>query len=291
VAVIRYIVSDGKGGFDLSFVTINVIQAKADMNALLGQKNGPAFPDGWRVDAIRDQSEEFISVPLIVDDTANYFRTLNPTPILFGNRPLLNAVNGISWLAGIPEHDSDGSPINDTVRYLDRIRDLRFGHDRLFDPRWGDFMVKTLTGFSVRQLSTGHDQIMIDSVVRDRVIYMEVKDIGAESDPRITEYQLRNRDGTALPEWIHMDGRGLAIIERPVDAEEIHLVVRAIRADGKIYDVPVLVQGATGEIQLDVPLPTAKISAAEPLSKTLAAATTAATDEAARLAAAFSSQA
>jgi hypothetical protein len=88
-----------------------------------------------------------------------------------------------------------------------------------------------------------------------------------------------------------MDPRGLAIIERPVDAEEIHLIVRAIRADGQVVEIPVKVQGATGEIQLDEALPGKKISAAEPLSQKLAAASAAVTNEAAQLAAAFSSQA
>ena len=291
VATIVYIVSDGRGGFDRSVVIVNVQQATADINALLGNKNDPGTNDGWRVAGIRDQYAEFINVPLIVDKTANDFRSLNGTASLFGHRPLLTATNGIRWLGGTPEHAPDGNPVLETVNYLDRIRDLRFGYDRLFDPRWSDFLVQSLTGFSVRQLSTGHDQIMIESVVRDRVIYMEARDIGPDSDPRVVEYQLRMRDGSTLPDWIRMDSRGLAIIERPVDAEEIHLVIRAIRADGQVFDVPVVVQGATGEIQLDAPLAAKKLVAADTLSKTLAAATSAANNEAVRLAAAFSSQA
>jgi large repetitive protein len=290
VAVIRYIISDGRGGFDISFVTVTVTQATADINALLG-KEAPAIPDGWLVDKIRNQSEEFINVPLIIDQTANDFRSLNPTPMLFGHRPLLTAINGISWLGGTPEHGADSHPIDETVGYIDRIRDIRFGADRLFDPRWGDFMVKTLTGFSVRQLDTGVDQIMIDSVVRDRVIYMEIKDIGKDSEPRIVEYQLRTRDGSPLPDWIRMDSRGLAIMERPVDAEEVRLIVRAIRADGVVYEIPVKVQGSTGEIQLDDKLAGKKISAAEPLSQKMADASAAHLTEAERLAAAFTSQA
>jgi large repetitive protein len=288
VVVIRYIVSDGKGGFDVSFVTVTVTQATADMNALLGSKP-PAIPDGWLVDRVRDQSEAFINVPLIIDQTANDFRSLNPTPMLHGDRPLLTAINGFGWLRGTA--DLGQHPIDDVSHQIDRIRDLRFGQDRLFDPRWGDFMVKTLTGFSVRQLDAGVDQIMIDSVVRDRVIYMEIKDIGKDSDPRITDYQLRTRDGSPLPDWIRMDNRGLAIIERPVDAQEIRLIVRAIRADGQVYEIPVVVQGATGEIQLDAKLPAKPIAAAESLSQTMVAAAAAPETEAAILAAAFSSKA
>ena len=141
--------------------------------------------------------------------------------------------------------------VSEVVGYIDSIRDLRFGADRCSTRASAISWQKSLTGFSVRELDTGNDQIMIESVVRDRVIYMEVRDIGADGDPRIVEYQLKMRDGGALPEWIHMDNRGLAIIERPVDAQEIHLIVRAIRADGKIIEVPVVIQGSTGEIQLD----------------------------------------
>jgi large repetitive protein len=124
--------------------------------------------------------------------------------------------------------------------------------------------------------------------VRDRVIYMEVRDIGKDSDPRMVEYQLRSRDGKPLPDWIRMDARGLAIIERPVDADTIRLIVRAIRADGKVVEIPVLIQGATGEIQLDDKLTgKTRIGAAGSLSETMAVASAAVTDEAARLLAAF----
>jgi hypothetical protein len=87
-----------------------------------------------------------------------------------------------------------------------------------------------------------------------------------------------------------MDRRGLAIIERTPEVDELHLIVRAVRADGKVIDIPVVVQGATGEIQLDSPLAKRQIGAGEPLSRTLDAARTASDTEAARLADAFSSQ-
>jgi large repetitive protein len=267
-------------------VTINVQQATADINALLGIRPDPGIPDGWRVPEVLDQSRTFIDVPLIIDRTVNEFRSLGGTPSLFGERPLLTAVNGIGWLRGMGELDVNGHPVNEVVGYIDRIRDMRFGLDRLFDPRFGDFMVDTLTGFSVRELDTGNDQIIIESVVRDRVIYMEIRDIGDGNDPRVVEYQLRMRDGQPLPDWIRMDARGLAIIERPVDAQEIRLILRAIRADGSVIEIPVVIQGATGEIQLDRQSGD-KVGAAAPLSKMMALAANRAVDDAARLTRAF----
>jgi len=287
VATITYIVSDGQGGFVESTATVIVTQANANVNDLLGNP-GIGYPDSERLNTTLDPITEFITTPLIIDDTANNFQSLNNTPDLNGNRPLLTAVNGLRSLNGMGELDVDGSPIGDVVDQLDQIRDLRFGADRLFDPRFGDFLVEGLTGFSVRQLSTGSDQVMIESVVRDRVIYMEVRDIGAESDPRMVEYQLRTRDGSPLPSWIRMDARGLAIIERPVDADTIRLIVRAIRADGQVTEIPVIVQGATGEIQIDEKLKLSQnMNGAAPLGSAMAMADASAADETAQLLAAF----
>jgi large repetitive protein len=94
------------------------------------------------------------------------------------------------------------------------------------------------------------------------------------------------RGGGPLPEWIHFDKRGLAIIERPADVDEIHLIVRSIRSDGKVIETPVVIQGATGEIQLDKPLKTGR---AETLDRTVQLAQGAARTEADKLAASFQS--
>ena len=283
---IVYIVSDGRGGFVRSTVTVTVVQAAADINALLMRDSG--IPDVQPIYSFRDQTGEFVSAPLYIIEAVNDFRSLSGTADLNANRPLLAAVNSFSSLQGLGELDVDGSPIDEVSGYIDRIRDLRFGVDRLFDPRFGDFIQNSLTGFSVRQLNTGVEQVMIESVVRDRVIYMEMRDIGKDSDPRMERYELRMRDGSPLPEWIQMDARGLAIIERPVDADTIRMIVKAIRADGSVYEIPVIVQGATGEIQLDDKLAKAtKVSDAAPLGKAMAAELNTIATETAQLMAAF----
>ncbi|WP_432199573.1 Ig-like domain-containing protein [Erythrobacter sp. W53] len=252
IATITYIVSDGNGGFVTSTATVTVVQATADISFLIGGNDpAPGLPDSWPVDRVLDQSDAFISAPLVILDAVNDFRDLRGTGTLNVDQPLLNAVNDIDPLDGIGGFDSNGHPINDLTRYLDDIRDLRFGLDSLFDPRFGDFLPESLTGFSVRQLSTGNDLFMIESIVRDRVVYVEMRDIGPESAPRVTEFQLVTRDGSPLPDWIRMDARGLAIIERPVDAETIRLIVRAVLANGETVETAVVIQGATGEIQLD----------------------------------------
>jgi large repetitive protein len=285
VATITYTISDGNGGFVTSTVTVNVTQANADIGALLaiGEVN---FPDEGRIDRPTRDDDQFINVPLIILDTVNGFQSLNGVTDLNVDSPLLAAVNGIRPLNGNVPLDVDGSPVDNVVGQIDRILDFRFGMEKLFDPRFGDFAVEGLTGFSVRPTGITDKQVMIESVVRDRVIYMEVRDVGTGNDPMIVEHQLRMRDGKPLPDWIHFDKRGLAIIERPADVEEIHLIVRSIRSDGKVIETPVVIQGSTGEIQLDKPL---KSAAAAPLDRTVQLAHGAAQREAERLATSFNS--
>jgi hypothetical protein len=253
VATIRYIISDGNGGFVESFATVTIVEAAADINALLDDGTVPGIPDPWPVDRVLDQSEDFISTPLVILDTANGFRDLGGTGTLNVDRPLLEAVNGIRSLNGVGGFGLGKHPVGDVDDYLDHIRDIRFGADRLFDPRFGDFLTESLTGFSVRQLDTGSDQLMIESIVRDRVLYVEMRDIGADGQARIVEFQLLTRDGTPLPDWVRMDPRGLAIIERPADAETLRVIVRAIDENGQRIEIPIIIQGSTGEIQIDVP--------------------------------------
>ncbi|WP_298303488.1 Ig-like domain-containing protein [uncultured Erythrobacter sp.] len=253
VATIRYIISDGNGGFVESFATITIVEAAADINALLDDGTALGIPDPWPVDRVLDQSEDFISTPLVILDTVNGFRDLGGLGTLNVGRPLLEAINGIRSLNGIGGFGLGENPIGDVVDYLDHIRDIRFGADRLFDPRFGDFLTESLTGFSVRQLDTGSDRLMVESIVRDRVLYVEMRDIGGDGQARIVEFQLLTRDGTPLPDWVRMDPRGLAIIERPADAETLRVIVRAIDANGQNIEIPIIIQGSTGEIQIDVP--------------------------------------
>jgi hypothetical protein len=187
---------------------------------------------------------------LIIDRTVNEFRSLQPIAMLNGERPLLTAVNRMNWLEGL---DILGEqPVGQIVSHLDKIRDLRFGSDRLFDQRFGDFIVNSLKGFSARQLDTGHDQVMIESVMRDRILYVNMAEIEGDGDkPAIVQYRLRMANGEPLPDWVSFDARGAAIMEIPAGTDSLHLIVDAVRADGTVLNIPIVIQGGTGEIELD----------------------------------------
>ncbi|WP_279349256.1 Ig-like domain-containing protein [Erythrobacter litoralis] len=286
VATITYVISDGNGGTVQSSVFVTVAESGADVTFLLQQGRDVGFLNWGRDDFAPDRTGSFISAPLVILDTVNEFRSLGGTPSLNVDRPLLSMVNGLRSLNGISSFGQGDNPVGEVVRYLDDIRDLRFGIDRTLDPRFGDFMPEALTGFSVRQLDTGSDRVIIESIVRNDVIYVEMRDIGSEDEPRIQEFQLLTRDGSPLPDWISMDARGLAIAERPVDTQTLRLIVRAIDEEGSALEIPVLIQGATGEIQLDTPTESARATAVT-LDAMMAQLNSDANDEAADLLSAF----
>ncbi|WP_428628510.1 Ig-like domain-containing protein [Sphingopyxis sp.] len=291
VATVTYVVSDGKGGTVVSSFTVSILDAGIDLNALLGNdglgRNEPTF-----IDRGAGTGERPVTGPLYILEAVNDIRSLNGTADLNVGLPVLTAVNDVSWLNGTTSFDADGHPISDVVTHLDRLRELRTPGEDMWDSRSGAFDIETLTGFSARQLSGSDGQIMIESVSRGHVLYMEMRDIGDESTSPVVEFQLRMRDGRPLPDWIRMDARGLAIIERPLDADEIRLIVRGLRADGTAIEIPVIVQGATGEIQLDAKVESGnRISDAAPLGRMIAAQQSAAGDETARLLGAFDGRA
>ncbi|MBV7265915.1 Ig-like domain-containing protein [Erythrobacter ani] len=286
LATILYTISDGNGGFVNSTAIVDVSAAGADVRFLLRGDLGTGPLDFRAVEEVLDQSSSFVTTPLIILDAVNGFRPLSGFGALSVEQPLLEAVNVIRSLDGVGDFDRSGRPIDSVMRQIDQVRDLRFGADRLFDPRFADLIPQSLTGFSLRQLDAGNDRVMIDSIVRARVVYIEMRDIGESASSPIAEFQLLTRDGSPLPDWIRIDPRGLAIIERPVDFEELRLIVRAITEDIETIDIPIRIQGATGEIQADVPFDRSLIRT-ETLSEMMTRESSGTSDEVENLLAAF----
>jgi VCBS repeat-containing protein len=282
-ATISYTVSDGRGGETVSQLVVTVVNAGVDMNALLD--GGDPFGD--EVEPLRPAEPGEYRAPLVVLDAVNGVRSLGGTPIFGSAPPLLTAVNDIDPLNGTRSLTDVSHPINAVVHYLDRFAPFRSDVDRLFENRFDATDIQRPEGFSVRTVGSADHQLVMESIVRGHVIYLELRDEGEADTPPIVEYQLRTRDGRPLPDWIRFDARGLAIIERPADADELRLIAIGIRADGSRIEVPVLIQGATGEIQLDAPVARREVGAAAPLGAVMASAGASSSSETALLLGAF----
>ena len=252
VATVTYVVSDGRGGVANSSFTVNVLGQGVDVSQLLeiGRAN---FAPASTFQILPSTDPQFMALDPILLNAINDIRPLGGMPDLLpeieAEGPISIAINGLSPLNGLEPLDIDGSPVGQEVDRLERRTDLRFGVDRLFDRRFGDFGVEGFTGFSVRFADGG--EIMVESVVRDRTIYVEVRESATAEEGEFVEHRLRMADGRAVPDWIRFDARGLAIIETPPDVETLRIIIRSVRADGSYVDTAVVVQTATGEIQLD----------------------------------------
>jgi VCBS repeat-containing protein len=285
---ITYTIIDGEGGTDTATVTITTYRG-TDVNALLeGDPFHNLTPDiGPAFVAPAFEPVEFVDQPLIISETVNGFRSLNSVAFLTGPHPLFDAINGFRSLGGLGEFGDGALPILQVVDQLDQMRDLRSDIERLFDPRLDDFVLRSLTGFSARQLDTGSDHVMIEAVARDQVLYVELRDVGPDEASRVVRFELEMADGSALPEWLRFDSRGLAIIERPIGLQELHLIVRAIRDDGSSVTIPVVIQASSGEIQIDGEIERQGSARAATFGESLAQAESARDAESARLVAAF----
>ena len=274
---ITYTITDGRGGFATGTLIVQVrAPAAADVEQLLRIGRTTFIDPPERFATIRLSDGE-VRNPLALLDTVEAVRSLGATRL--GGHPVLDAVNAVRTLNGTFV-DPD-QPIAAEVQRLDRLADRRDAGDRLFDHRWSDFDVKGLTGFSA---AADRDAcVMVESVVRGGAIYLEVRDIAAEgSRAPISQVSVRDASGRT-PAWIKVDPRGLAIIERGADMDELHLIVRVTRADGRTSTTPIVVQGATGEVELD----RHRSGPARPLAQTLVTPGAARQHAAARLTSSF----
>ena len=284
-ATITYRVGDGQGNETTSAIAVTVVAAtppSADISQLLAIGE-IRFPDRLPFTPLRTLDPTFAAADPFLLQSLNSIRPLGGNADLGGERPILTAINGLQSLNGLGAIDSGANPILAEVARLDARTDLRFGLDRLFDRRFGDFGVEGLTGFSTRLQGSG--EVMVESVVRDRTIYVEVRASDDDAAP-FARHQLRMASGKPVPDWIRVDPRGLVMIEAPVGVDEIRVVLRSFREDGSFVDTPVTIQAATGEIQLTGSAP-ARDAAALRLDDAALAMTSAAEREAARLQSAF----
>ena len=278
---IAYTVSDGRGGVTTGTIVVRVADGRgADIQELLriGQVS---FRDPTpSLATIALPADGIVRNPLSLLGTAEGIRPLNTTTI--GEQPVGDAVEAIRSLRGT-DMDLD-SPITTEVARLNALRDQRDAGDKLFDHRWGDFLVKGLTGFSAA--ADKNACIMVDSVVRGGAIYLEVRDTATEGQRApIRSVDVRLAHGGRAPEWLKVDHRGLAIVERGADMDELHLIVRVTRTDGRTDSIPIVVQGETGEVELD--RQTTRHTTAAKLDATLNSPRTATAHHAARLASHF----
>ncbi|HSM42669.1 MAG TPA: putative Ig domain-containing protein, partial [Afifellaceae bacterium] len=243
---------DGQGGSLSRTLAFNIAEsASFDVNQLLG--DGSDMPDrSGTSSGQRTVGQSGISASGIVTDTVQSIKALNESPVqLAASGAVLQAVEGFDDLGSIAMIE-DGQVVAVAGEYglRDRVGEW-LGRNQ------EEWLPEDLAGFSlsfdVSDLGTGNsgrDLIIIETLVRERFIYIEARsNFAADSIRNVEEFRVTMADGRPVPSWISVDAKGLVMVERPADVELLDLQITAVLSDGGSISRAIEIQATSGEIK------------------------------------------
>ncbi|MCH9806872.1 MAG: cadherin-like domain-containing protein, partial [Alphaproteobacteria bacterium] len=172
------------------------------------------------------------------------------------NGIILDTVNGIEDLGGIGA--VTGSILASTDP--DRLDQLARQATQTFGSSAGFWNSQSLTGFSLRAEISGipaagdatrNGQIIVDTIIKDRIIYIEMSnDLNHSQHGPVTEYAIKQADGRPLPDWAKQAQNGLLLAEPPPGQKVLETEIVAVLEDGTSITHRVAIQLASGEVRL-----------------------------------------
>ena len=249
---ITYVVSDGNGGFAIASVTITVADDGYVEKAPIFGYNGPEHHDNGGTAAPETPYIPIAAEGAVVDAVFNIHELGSLAGHLTAEGAVLAAANGARSLDGVGTMSTNGAVV-DTIRQ-ERAKEI--AHSAIGGRGFQIYNIDGLPGFSLRNNVPGNlvglgmrEQIIIESLVRDRTLILQITNTLTPGDKRIVDYRVTRADGTALPAWLDRVGKDLLIGEHAPDEEVINLRVEAVYSDGSTAVEEVRIQTSTGEIQ------------------------------------------
>ncbi|MDO7086205.1 Ig-like domain-containing protein, partial [Pseudocolwellia sp. AS88] len=211
--------------------------------------------------------DRFISAPGIVLETVFDVRDLHSTVNLTAGAPIQTAVNDLQSLNSNENLLQVEHPILEAMRNLDNfslfnqriteifdadINPFESDSDKLEDDDQEINSLLIPAGDSANNKTT--EELSIETIVRNQALLMSVRSMANNSESTIINYNVTRVDGRALPDWISLDNKGLALLEAPEQMKDIQLNIHAIDASGISTIYPVELDLFSGKIaQLDFP--------------------------------------
>ncbi|MEM9358715.1 MAG: cadherin-like domain-containing protein, partial [Pseudomonadota bacterium] len=234
---ISYAVSDGNGGTATATVTVTVRQVIGPL-----PEEAPDLPP---------PSNPFVPEDVEADgavlDALNAINGINPNSGIDVDGIILAATNDIASLHGL---DTASNRLSDS-----RIWELLAYADEHGSTLTG-FNVEGLTGFSLRlglldnfAGTSDKDQVIIEALVREKVLMVQVSNNVSDDAKTIVEYRFSRADGSPIPAWLDRVGSTLLLGERPADVEQLKLRIEVIYSDGTSESRAVKIEANSGEIQ------------------------------------------
>ncbi|MEW5964335.1 MAG: Ig-like domain-containing protein, partial [Pseudomonadota bacterium] len=261
IATISYTVSDGRGGMDTALVAVTVRPAPVEPPVA-----PPVGPDFVPLDDERAPPEvvatETPRTSLAVDGMVlDAVRGVDPQRAVANQLSergmVLTAVNDVETLRGIAGADMVGR--NEIAIPLEawrmwELERLIERYDGSHAGAWSD--AHGLTGYSLRLGLAGApdgsedgSRIVLESLVRDRVLIVEISSSLADHERQVVEYRILQANGEPLPAWLERVGASVLIGQRPADLNALALRITVLYSDGSFETKEVEVDAISGEIE------------------------------------------
>ena len=159
------------------------------------------------------------------------------------------AANGVLWLDGLAASEYVES-VRRAITGLD-VRAERIGQvlDHASD---GHGMVGYSQRLPLLHAEAGggvRSHIVIEAMVRDRMLIIEISDVSLDAVKSIVEYRIAQANGRPLPGWLDRAGKGLLVGLRPADVANVELKVTIMYSDGSFEEVAARIDVVSGKIQ------------------------------------------
>ncbi|MEM7750445.1 MAG: hypothetical protein AAF346_19500, partial [Pseudomonadota bacterium] len=234
---ISYSISDGNGGTASAVVTVTVRQVIGPLpeeTPDLPPPSDPIIPDEVEADGA-------------VLDALNAINGINPNSGINVDGIILAATNDLASLHGL---DAASNRLSDSRAW----ELLAFANEQ--GGALSGFGVEGLTGFSLRlglldnfAGTSDKDQVIIEALVREKVLMVQVSNNVSDQAKTIVEYRFTRADGGPLPGWLDRVGSTLLLGERPADVEQLQLRIDVVYSDGTSESRAVKIETNSGEIQ------------------------------------------
>jgi hypothetical protein len=257
-ATISYTVSDGRGGTDTALVTVTVRPAPTE----------PPVPPPANSDFVPLDDEQVPPEILATD---------SPRTSLFVDGMVLDAVRGVDPLRAVANQLSERGVVLTAVNDVETLRGIA-GADMVgrgeiaipleawrtwelerlierYDPAHGGDPLElgTLSGFSLRlgldQASDARSQIVIETLVRERLLIVEVSSKLADPAREVMEHRIVQANGEPLPGWLERPSDGLLVGQRPANLDQLTLRITVLYTDGTFETKEVRIDTHSGEIE------------------------------------------
>ena len=171
---------------------------------------------------------------------------------------IANLVNSLDTVGSLPRVHGAAS-IAEVIGRADLIR-LAQGAQTAFSSTVGFWDGTGLLGYSLRsdlltseidEESRRTGQVLLESLVRDRAIYIEISsDLTAHDTADGVDYVVLQADGQPLPQWVQQAANGMLLVEVPSGRDgQLVLKVMARNEQGVLAEQSVALELATGEIR------------------------------------------